>query len=1219
MKKQLFYLMLLVCSYSYAQTIPSGSFAHFEFTNGSKANSSAGTSGSAASISGSAPAAVQDRDFTTTNTNAAQIASTLGPFSIGIGNYSDSTISLWMKAGASTNNFAHIFNNVESTNSKGTRLILKTNGNLTVSVVMGTTSSDVGGFTTSTGLNLRDSQWHHIVLRTRLQSGTNLVYDVFVDGVKQTSISGQYGNGSASTGLYNNSTMEITSGTYNGAMDDVIYYQSALTDTQITTLYTSDPFVMNQRPRAYVNTNVSGGANDGTSWANAYSDLQAALNSVYSYDEIWVAKGTYTPSISDVNETFSIRDNIYGGFAGTEANLIDRDLSLIHTTNATILSGDLNGNDPVNYNLTTADYTANATNNRSDNSKHVVTVIGNGLEVNGFTIKNGYANGTSGNDRFGGGIFKEVSVSNLTVKNCIVKNNVSTLSGAGLSLTVQSNSVIVIDACIIKNNLSSAASGFDYHLSGHNKTLNITIANSLFDGNKTGSNSSYNAAGAPVGRLRAHFTGAVLSANIINNTFVNNYANVPATNTGNRPLIGISKNDGSFGNINIVNNIFWSNSSNVSSNPTAIGRTSGSYDQMTTSSTRVIDRNIDPNNFINISGPTNTSTVNPNLTADYKLTLTSSSALDNGNNASVIGTKDLAGNDRTYNSNVDRGAYEYTPPSFSGITWTGASNTNWNSTANWSGGVVPTITDDVLIPAGPISQPVLNTNNNYANNVTIESGATLTVGMNNFNSEINFTIEGDLNQQGSFIVYSDNSFIHLKGDHLDNDIEYKRYMSSSVWELISPPVSGGTIFNIATSFATSGNKYSMATYNNALATNRYVYYTNSAGTNDITGLTFDYSNSGKGYSMKPGTSQNVTFTGKIFVANWGVTLSDGSAMGNKWNLLGNPYTTNVNINSSAGTDNLLTTNAATLDPSKVALYVWDSSTSSYDIINQASDATYLKPTQGFFVEAATAGPSVGNIFNFTTAMQTTNRVIAAGSSSVRGATQLNTKQSVKVFLTEGEVTKSTEIKYLNNTSLGLDIGYDAGVFSATDTSFNIYTHLLKSDNKTNFALQCLPKSNHKDMVIPLGINAKMGSKIVLSAKSSGLPSNMKVYLEDKLNNSFTRIDNESYKTTLNTAANGVGRFYLHTSVSKPSNEVPNLLPSELKMFMADNSLKVLTKEINQKATIKVFNLLGKQVFTKTFNSKGSNDIVLPTISAGVYILDLTTEKEGTLNKKIVIN
>ena len=1210
--------MLLVCSYSYAQTIPSGSYAHFEFTNGSRTNSSAGTSGSAASISGSNPTAVQDRDFTTTNTNAAQIASTLGPFSIGIGNYSDSTISLWMKAGASTNNFAHLFNNVESTNSKGTRLILKSNGNLTVSVVMGTTSANVGGITTSTGLSLRDSQWHHIVLRTKLQFGTNIIYDVFVDGVRQASISGQYGNGSASTQLYNNSTMSLTSGTYNGTMDDVLYYQSALTDTEITTLYTSDPFVMNQRSRAYVNANVIGGANDGTSWADAYNDLQGALNSVYSYGEIWVAKGTYTPSISDINETFSIRDNIYGGFAGTESNLVDRDLSLIHTTNATILSGDLNGNDPVNYNLTTADYTANATNNRSDNSKHVVTVVSNDLEINGFTIKNGYANGTSGNDRFGGGIFKNANIPNLSVKNCIVKNNVSRLSGAGLSLTVQSNSVIVIDGCIVKNNLSTIASGLDYHLSGSNATMNITIANSLFDGNKTGTNSNYNAAGAPVARFRAFFTGVELSTNIINNTFVNNYASAPATTSGNRPLIGISKNDGNFGNINIANNIFWSNSSNVSSNPTAIGRTNGNYDQITTSSTRVIDSNIDPNNFINISGPTNTSTVNPNLTADYKLTLASTSALDNGNNALVIGTKDLDGNNRTYNSDVDRGAYEYTAAAIK--TWTGASNTNWNSTANWSGGVVPTNADDVLIPAGPTNQPVLSTNNYYANNVTIESGATLTVGMNNFNNEVNFTIEGDLNQQGSFIVNSDNAFIHLKGDHLDNDIEYKRNMSSAVWELISPPVSGGAIFNIATSFATSGNKYSIATYNNTLVSNRYVYYTNSSGSNDITGETFNYSDSGKGYSMKPGTSQNVTFTGKIFVGDRGVNLLDGNAAGgNKWNLLGNPYTTNVNINSNAGTDNLLTTNAAELDPSKVALYVWNSSTASYDIINQASGATYLKPTQGFFVETATAGPSVGGLFNFTAAMQTTNRVMAAGPSSVRGATQLNTKQSVKVFLTEGEVTKSTEIKYLNNTSLGLDVGYDAGVFSATDTSFNIYTHLLKSDNKTNFALQCLPKSNHKDMVIPLGINAKMGSKIVLSAKSFGLPSNMKVYLEDKLNNSFTRIDNESYKTTLSTTVNGVGRFYLHTSVSKPSNEIPSLLPSELNMFMANNSLKVLTKEINQKATVKVFNILGKQVFTKTFTSKGSNDIVLPKISAGVYILDLTTEKEGTLNKKIVIN
>ena len=45
----------------------------------------------------------------------------------------------------------------------------------------------------------------------------------------------------------------------------------------------------------YVRPDVAG-ANDGTGWADAYGDLQAALAAANPGDEIWVAAGRYTPS-----------------------------------------------------------------------------------------------------------------------------------------------------------------------------------------------------------------------------------------------------------------------------------------------------------------------------------------------------------------------------------------------------------------------------------------------------------------------------------------------------------------------------------------------------------------------------------------------------------------------------------------------------------------------------------------------------------------------------------------------------------------------------------------------------------------------------------------------------------------------------------------------------------------------------------------------------------
>ena len=102
----------------------------------------------------------------------------------------------------------------------------------------------------------------------------------------------------------------------------------------------------------YVDDDAAG-ANDGTSWENAYIYLQDALvdaNSAEKPVEIFVAQGIYTPdrgagfTPGDTDAKFQLLNGvtICGGFAG--ADLIDPDIRNIEVYQ-TILSGDLSGDD----------------------------------------------------------------------------------------------------------------------------------------------------------------------------------------------------------------------------------------------------------------------------------------------------------------------------------------------------------------------------------------------------------------------------------------------------------------------------------------------------------------------------------------------------------------------------------------------------------------------------------------------------------------------------------------------------------------------------------------------------------------------------------------------------------------------------------------------------------------------------------------------------------
>lgn len=172
--------------------------------------------------------------------------------------------------------------------------------------------------------------------------------------------------------------------------------------------------------QVYVNPGASG-TNDGSTWTNAYTDLQTAIDSADAGSELWIIAGTYVPG--DVATGFAIRQSLtlLGGFAGTETAVGERNPG----ANVTILSGDTNGDD------------AGGTGPTTDNTIHVVYVdsmISDIVTIDGFTISGGAASTDTlspAPDRQGGGVF---SYSPLELEGNTITQN-SAAEGAGVYLS----------------------------------------------------------------------------------------------------------------------------------------------------------------------------------------------------------------------------------------------------------------------------------------------------------------------------------------------------------------------------------------------------------------------------------------------------------------------------------------------------------------------------------------------------------------------------------------------------------------------------------------------------------------------------------------------------------------------------------------------------------------------------------------------------------------
>lgn len=216
-------------------------------------------------------------------------------------------------------------------------------------------------------------------------------------------------------------------------------------------------------PRVYVNQSATG-LNNGSSWQDAYTDLQNALQLADGVNpmEVWVASGSYFPSSFNNQASFELKNNVslIGGFAGIESFISER--VDIHGVNQTNLDGDIY-QDPF-----------------SDNSERIVKFDLFGVEapitIDGFTIKNGDAEFANGIGSGAGISIDNFGTRNVTdtIRNCRIIDN-KAIAGAGLY--VEKSSIYVVNS-FFEGNFSFTEGG-----AFHGSEVIGTFINCAFTGN----------------------------------------------------------------------------------------------------------------------------------------------------------------------------------------------------------------------------------------------------------------------------------------------------------------------------------------------------------------------------------------------------------------------------------------------------------------------------------------------------------------------------------------------------------------------------------------------------------------------------------------------------------------------------------------------------------------------------------------------------------------
>jgi len=557
--------------------------------------------------------------------------------------------------------------------------------------------------------------------------------------------------------------------------------------------------------------------------------------------------------------------------------------------------------------------------------------------------------------------------------------------------------------------------------------------------------------------------------------------------------------------------------------------------------------------------------------------------------------------------------------------WTGAANSSWSNPENWCGSIVPTAVTDVVI-APTAHNPIITANTAFANNLTVQPGAALTV-----TTGATLNVENSLTTTGAMLTVQNNAAL-MQGSNITANtnagnitaIKNSNALYRLDYTMWAAPVSGQQL--LAFSLQTTPTRFYEYKYGYDTTSNTDVeqYF--------ITDNTANFE-AGKGYLIRmpngdatPGYNTGNTplsfagiFTG---IPNNGTVSYPLSTQGNRYTAVGNPYPSPVSVTE------FFAQNAGRLDATS-ALYFWrkrnNGRASSYATLNAiaytANEATggglgqaafyngvptqnwVIAPGQGFIVK--TAAIPVSTTLTFTNSMR---RAATQNQAFFRSAQSSLSRFWLNLTSTDGGFSQIA-IAYKDDATLGLDYGYDSKQLNDSD---DILLYSLSGD--TRLAIQARPEFTVNDEV-NLGFTTIAAGQYTISLHQfDGLFTiSQDIFLKDNLLNTFTNLKEQDYNFTGGPGTFN-GRFSIAYTEEALGTNIPKNSNASITVYTEGQHINITaTSAIN---SISVHDVRGRKLYSKALVTTSSFTINELTPQQEVLIITVTTTK-GSVSRKIV--